>query len=56
MMTISTQRYQRTEAKELVVLNVYVLFMNSFSEYLIGHFRITLDLFFKASPGAHPFI
>ena len=23
---------------------------------LIGHFRITLGLFFKASPGAHPFI
>ena len=22
----------------------------------IGHFRITLGLFFKASPGAHPFI
>ena len=24
--------------------------------YLIGHFQITFGLFFKASPGAHPFI
>ena len=23
---------------------------------VIGHFRITLGLFFKASPGVHPFI
>ena len=35
MMTMDTQRYQITEAKEcLVVLNVYVLFVNSF-QYLI---------------------
>ena len=26
------------------------------STRLIGHFRIIFGLFFKASPGAHPFI
>ena len=28
----------------------------SMTESTIGHFRITVSLFFKASPGAHPFI
>ena len=58
MMSMDTQRYQITEAKEcLVVLNVCVLFMNSF-QYLImvefyskeeAYFLIRLDPFFTAS-------
>ena len=58
MMTMDTQRYQITEAKEcLVVLNVCVLFMNSF-HYLImvdfygeeeANFLIRSDPYFTAS-------
>ena len=57
MMTMDTQRYQITEAKEcLVVLNVSVLFMNSF-QYLImvefyskdeANFLIRSDPYFTA--------
>ena len=58
MMTMDTQRYQITEAKEcLIVLNVCVLFFNSF-QYLIvvefyskeeAYFLIRSDPYFTAS-------
>ena len=36
------------------VFFIYMCFLNFL--VVIGHFRITASLFFKASPGAHPFI
>ena len=57
MMTMDTQRYQITEGNKcLVVMNVYVLFMNSF-QYLImvefyskeeANFLIRSDPYFTA--------